>query len=92
MQEYKMSGTCASSVSFELDANGVVKACSFRGGCPGNTVGVARLSVGRKAEDLIATLKGVPCPRSGGKTSCPDQFAHALEAELAKRGPVLTTA
>ena len=27
-------------------------------------------------------LKGVPC-RNG--TSCPDQFARALEAELAKR-------
>ena len=60
--------------------------CSFQGGCPGNTAGVARLAVGRKATDLIATLKGVPC-RNG--TSCPDQFARALEAELAKRGPIV---
>jgi len=92
MQEYKMSGTCASSVSFELDGDGVVRACSFKGGCPGNTVGVARLAVGRKAADLVSSLKGVPCPRSGGKTSCPDQFARALEAELAKSGPVVATA
>ena len=47
--------------------------------------GVARLAIGRKASDLIGVLKGVPC-RNG--TSCPDQFARALEAELAKReGP-----
>lgn len=90
MTEYKMTGTCASSVSFDLDENGVVKSCSFAGGCPGNTVGVARLAVGRKAADLVASLKGVPCPRSGGRTSCPDQFARALEAELGKRGPIVS--
>ncbi len=83
MPTYPNTGTCPKSVTFELDGDGVVTSCSFQGGCPGNTAGVARLAVGRKATDLIATLKGVPC-RNG--TSCPDQFARALEAELAKRG------
>ena len=80
------TGTCSRAVNFELDADGVVTACSFEGGCPGNTAGVARLAIGRKAADLVAALKGIPC-RNG--TSCPDQFARALEAELAKRGPVV---
>jgi uncharacterized protein (TIGR03905 family) len=46
------------------------------GGCPGNTVGVAKLVIGRKVEDVIAMLKGIPCR---GGTSCPDQLARALE-------------
>ncbi len=33
---------------------------------------------GRKVEDVIAMLKGIPC-RNG--TSCPDQLARALELE-----------
>ena len=86
MPTYQNVGTCSKSVSFELDENGVVTSCSFQGGCPGNTAGVARLAVGRKAADQIPILKGVPC-RNG--TSCPDQFARALESELARRGPVV---
>ncbi|MBR1837562.1 MAG: TIGR03905 family TSCPD domain-containing protein [Kiritimatiellae bacterium] len=82
MPTYRNTGTCSRSVTFELDADGTVTECSFDGGCTGNTVGVARLAVGRKAKDVIAALKGVPC-RNG--TSCPDQLARALEAELAKR-------
>ncbi len=45
---------------------------AFVGGCPGNTVGVAKLAVGRKVEDVIALLKGIQC-RNG--TSCPDQLS-----------------
>ena len=86
MPTYPTTGPCSKSVTFELDADNVVTACSFQGGCPGNTAGVARLAVGRKAADVIATLKGIQC-RNG--TSCPDQFARALEAELAKSGPVV---
>ena len=42
----------------------------------GNTQGVAALSVGRKAEDVIACCRGIQC-RNG--TSCPDQLAKALK-------------
>ncbi len=86
MPTYPNTGTCSKSVAFELDADGVVTSCGFQGGCPGNTAGVARLAVGRRAADVIAALKGIPC-RNG--TSCPDQLARALEAELARRGPVV---
>lgn len=78
MKTYKTSGTCAREIEYEV-TDGVVTACRFIGGCPGNTQGVAKLVVGRKVEDVIALLKGIPC-RNG--TSCPDQLARALESEL----------
>ena len=62
--------------------DGVVTACEFVGGCPGNTQGVAKLVVGRKVEEVIALLKGIQC-RAG--TSCPDQLSRALEKFVAQR-------
>ena len=77
MKTYKTTGTCSRAINYEV-SGGVVTACEFVGGCPGNTQGVAKLVVGRKVEDGIALLKGIQC-RNG--TSCPDQLARALEAE-----------
>lgn len=76
---YETKGTCSRAIEYEVN-DGVLTACRFVGGCPGNTQGVARLAVGRKVEDVIATLKGIQC-RNG--TSCPDQLARALEENLA---------
>lgn len=78
MKSYRTRGTCASAINYEI-ADGIVTSCEFVGGCPGNTQGVARLAVGRKVEEVVALLKGIQC-RNG--TSCPDQFARALEASL----------
>jgi len=80
MYSYKTKGVCSSEIQFELE-NGVVTECRIIGGCRGNTQGVARLAVGRKAEDVIAICKGIECR---GTTSCPDQLARALEAALAQ--------
>ena len=77
MKSFKTSGTCSREIEYEV-TDGILTACKFIGGCPGNTQGVARLVVGRKVEDVIATLKGIQC-RNG--TSCPDQLARALEQE-----------
>jgi len=77
MKTFKTSGTCARAIEYDVQ-NGIVTACKFIGGCPGNTQGVAKLVVGRKVEDVIAVLKGIQC-RNG--TSCPDQLAQALESE-----------
>lgn len=74
----KTQGVCAQAIGYEVEI-GLVTACQFMGGCPGNTQGVAKLVVGRKVEEVVALLKGIPC-RNG--TSCPDQLARALEAEL----------
>ena len=38
---------------------------------------------GRKADDIIKTLKGIKCRGSGtGETSCSDQLALGLEANI----------
>lgn len=76
MVTYKTQGTCSQAINYEV-VDGVVTACEFVGGCPGNTQGVAKLAVGRKVEDVIRLLKGIVCR---GGTSCPDQLARALES------------
>lgn len=85
IKTFKTQGTCAQAIQYEIE-NGIVTKCQFLGGCPGNTQGVARLAVGRKVEDLISLLKGINCR---GGTSCPDQFARALEAELKTEPTIL---
>ena len=81
LKTFKTSGTCAQAINYEV-TDGVVTKCEFVGGCPGNTNGVARLVVGRKVEELVSLLKGINCR---GGTSCPDQFARALETELMRK-------
>ena len=83
MKRYETQGTCAKAIEYETEG-GVLTACRFVGGCPGNTAGVAKLAVGCRIGEVIALLKGIPC-RNG--TSCPDQLAKALEREL--QGPEL---
>ena len=75
MENFKTRGTCAWSIDFEVE-NDTLKAVKFNGGCPGNTAGVAKLAVGRKVDEVISLLEGIPC-RNG--TSCPDQLAKALK-------------
>ena len=77
MKLYRATGTCSEAIRYEV-RDGVVTACQFIGGCPGNTQAVAKLVTGRKVDEVIAMLKGIPCR---GGTSCPDQLARALEAE-----------
>ena len=57
--------------------NNIIKKLQIIGGCPGNTVGVSKLVVGRTVDEVIEMLKGIPCGMRG--TSCPDQVARALE-------------
>ncbi len=75
------SGTCSQAITFELDDEHRIHHVEFEGGCPGNTIGVARLVEGQKAEDVIVQLRGVRCGLKS--TSCPDQLARALEQALA---------
>ena len=77
MTTYMTSGVCAKKIEFVVE-DGIIKKVEFQSGCPGNLSGVSRLAVGMKAEEVIGKLKGITC---GDKpTSCPDQFAKALEA------------
>lgn len=77
---YTPKGVCSRKIDLELE-DGVITDLHFTGGCHGNLQGVAALVKGRRAEDVIATLRGINC--NGKGTSCPDQLTFALEAALA---------
>lgn len=84
MYTYIPSGVCSRKIYFDLDNNGIIHNVSFDSGCPGNLQGISRLVEGMKADEAIARLQGIQC---GGKpTSCPDQFAKALQAALEHAG------
>ena len=73
---YKTQGVCASEISFDL-IDGHVFNVKFKGGCRGNTQGVAALVKGMSIDEAISRLSGIKC---GSKaTSCPDQLATALK-------------
>lgn len=73
---YTPRGVCSMQMIFEIDGN-IVKSLQIIGGCPGNTVGVATLIKGKRIEEIIQMLRGIPCGNKG--TSCPDQIAKALQ-------------
>ena len=73
---YIPQGVCSMQMVFEIE-NEIIKSLKIIGGCPGNTVGVSKLVQGRKIDEVIEMLKGIPCGMRG--TSCPDQVAKALE-------------
>ena len=76
MFHYKTRGTCSTQIDLEIE-NGVITAYQFHNGCRGNTQGLAKMVVGRKADEVKALLRGIPCR---GDTSCPDQLSRAIEA------------
>ena len=81
MKTYTTQGTCSEAIEYEV-TDGVLTSCRFIGGCLGNAQGLAKLAVGRKVDEVIALLKGIQCQEG---TSCPDQLARALEAEMASK-------
>ena len=76
MFNYKCSGTCSTSIDLEI-RDGVITFCRINDGCRGNTQGIAALVTGRRADEVAASLKGIPCR---GGTSCPDQLSKAIRA------------
>lgn len=73
--EYRTSGVCSSKMIIKVDRD-IIKDVEIVGGCPGNSVGVSRLCVGRTIDEVIEILSGIDCRGRG--TSCPDQLAKAL--------------
>lgn len=76
MYIYHCKGTCSTAIELEI-TEGVITHCKFINGCRGNTQGVAKLAVGRKAEEVAAMLEGIQCR---GNTSCPDQLSRAIRS------------
>ena len=80
---FKPNNVCSREMTIEVDDNGVITHAQVIGGCNGNLQGICRLIEGRKVEDVIKTLKGIKCRGSRtGETSCPDQLALGLEANV----------
>lgn len=73
---YKTSGTCSSSISFDV-VDGKVTNVKFTGGCSGNTQGVSALVEGMDIDEAINRMQGIKC--GFRPTSCPDQLATALK-------------
>lgn len=69
---------CSSSITLKLSDDGsIIEEVTFQGGCPGSLAAVSRLVQGKKPDEAIELLSGIPC---GGKnTSCPDQLATMLK-------------
>ncbi len=76
MFSYKTQGTCSTQIDLEI-RDGVITHCRFHNGCKGNTAGLAKMVVGRRAEEVAGLLEGIPCR---GATSCPDQLSRAIRA------------
>lgn len=75
---YTTTGTCSKQIEISVDKDTMtIEDVYFVGGCPGNTVGVATLVRGRKIDDVISLIEGIPCGTK--RTSCPDQLAQALK-------------
>ena len=79
--DYKTHGTCSRMIHV-LFYVCIFCVVNFAGGCNGNTQGVSKLVVGRKADEVVALLKGTDC--GGRGTSCPDQLAKAIEEAMGK--------
>lgn len=72
--EYKTNGVCSNKIIIEVE-NDVISFVEIVGGCPGNSLGVSKLCVGKTIDEVIDTLSGIDCRGRG--TSCPDQLAKA---------------
>ena len=80
---YAPKGTCSKQMVIDInEEDETIKSVKIIGGCPGNTIGVSKLVEGRKIQDVINMLKGIPCGLKG--TSCPDQLSKALEEIIKK--------
>ena len=74
--EYIPNGVCSKKMVVECDENEVITKVQIIGGCPGNSIGVSKLCLGRKIDEVVDILDGVKCGMKS--TSCPDQLSKAL--------------
>ncbi len=75
--EFNPVGVCSKKMIVECDNNEIITKVQIIGGCPGNTLGVSKLCLGKSIDEVISLLEGVRC--GARSTSCPDQLAKALK-------------
>ena len=76
---YTPRGVCSRNISFDIE-DGKIKNVKFLGGCNGNLQGISKLVEGMTAEEVVKKLENINC--NGKGTSCPDQLAHAIKANI----------
>ncbi|GHT98012.1 TSCPD domain-containing protein [Spirochaetia bacterium] len=81
MYEYKTTGTCSTTIHFDIQG-GKVRSVSFENGCNGNLKAIGTLVEGMEAGELVKHLKGIRC--GDRPTSCGDQLALAVETYAGK--------
>lgn len=72
---YKTSGTCSTSINFDIDGDVISNVC-FTGGCNGNLKAISILVNNMKVSEIEEKLAGNTC--GFRKTSCADQLAKAV--------------
>lgn len=72
---YKTSGTCASSINFDIDGD-IITNVRFTGGCNGNLKAISKLVDGMTVGEIERVLAGNTCGIR--RTSCADQLAKAV--------------
>ena len=77
---FNTSGVCASKIFFQLVEEGKIHNLQFNGGCNGNLKAIGKLCEGQDAKEISSILKGNTCGFK--KTSCADQLAKAIEANI----------
>lgn len=75
--EFNPVGVCSKKMIVECDDNEIITKVQIIGGCPGNTLGVSKLCLGKSVDEVISLLEGVRC--GARSSSCPDQLAKALK-------------
>ena len=75
--EFSPVGVCSKKMIVECDDNEIITKVQIVGGCPGNTLGVSKLCLGKSVDEVISLLEGVRCGMRS--SSCPDQLAKALK-------------
>ena len=75
--EFNPVGLCSKKMIVECDDNEIITKVQIIGGCPGNTLGVSKLCLGKSVDEVILLLEGVRC--GARSSSCPDQLAKALK-------------
>lgn len=81
---YKPEGVCSKYIKITISeedgadkGENLIKKVLFMGGCPGNAIGLSLAIEGRSVKSVQELLKDVKC--GAKETSCPAQFAKALE-------------
>ena len=73
MKTFRTSGVCPSTITFEIDENGLLRGVKFAGGCHGNLKAIGLLVEGKPAGEIADILAGNTCGFK--KTSCASAFS-----------------